>query len=266
MIKPESYPWINPFLYPLIMFTFWGWYTQTLILFQGCSQHPPRSLNWCVIPSLSGDLHYPTPSTSINASSTQFSSVRRASWPGAPKASWTGLFVARELDVSLQKYVLKTEKTNEHFNKKPGNVTNHAGSQTQRYLLSNFHGDKSSAAQLQSLSYCWDQRSWSTVLTTIPGHVCCFNASFQSFISTSVVSRNELGTPKFSPQTKIQFIYVYLQQFPSWNRQFPKIPTVFPCFPNIMRKWIKDANIIKPGHRILGEGNYRGLLGQERAN
>ena len=89
-----------------------------------------------------------------------------------------------------------TEKTNEHFNKKPGNVTNHAGSQTQSYLLSNFHGDKNSAAQLQSLSYCWDQRSWSIVLTTIPGHVCCFKASFQSFISTSVVSRNKLGTPK----------------------------------------------------------------------
>ena len=50
-----------------------------------------------------GSSHYPTPSTSINPSSTQFSSVRRASWPGAPKASWTGPFVARELDVSLQK-------------------------------------------------------------------------------------------------------------------------------------------------------------------
>ena len=124
-MKPESYPWINPFLYPLIMFTFLGWYTQTLILFQGCSQHPhvPWIDVWshhshrgfthiwdrlgCVnlgeMGLWIGSSHYPTPSTSINPSSTQFSSVRRASWPGAPKASWTGPFVARELDVSLQK-------------------------------------------------------------------------------------------------------------------------------------------------------------------
>ena len=155
-----------------------------------------------------GSSHYPTPSTSINPSSTQFSSVRRASWPGAPKASWTGPFVARELDVSLQKCASP---------RKPMNISTRNPVMSPIMLVHKHRATCSAISTetrtvLHNCSHCPIVEISGHEVSFLPQYRDMFAASKPHFkVSSPPLSYQETSSGRPSSNKNI----VYQQQFPS---------------------------------------------------